>query len=126
MAGKARHRLTGRAMRHNRIRRHVAGTTERPRLVVFRSSRHIYASLVNDSTGVTLTAVSTRTPAFAEQAAAGTPLTPTGASKLVGKLLAAKAQEKGITKVAFDRGGYQYHGRVKALAEGSREGGLEF
>jgi large subunit ribosomal protein L18 len=112
-------------MRHHRIRQGIAGTPERPRLVVFRSSRHMYAALVDDSGGgVTLTSVSTRTPAYAERA--GGKLSPTDASKLVGKLLAEKAKEKGIEKVAFDRGGYLYHGRVKALAEGSREGGLQF
>ena len=127
MAGKARHRLSGRAMRHHRIRRSISGTTERPRLAVFRSGRHIYASLVDDAAGVTLVAASTRAPVFAQRAGAeGKKLSPTASAKLVGALLAEQAKAKGIAKVAFDRGGYLYHGRVKALAEGSREGGLQF
>jgi large subunit ribosomal protein L18 len=124
VAGKARHRLKGRAMRHNRIRKAVSGTSVKPRLAVFRSGRHIYASLVDDEAGVTLAAQSTLSKLYAERS--GGKLNPTQASKLVGKLIAESAKEKGIEQVAFDRGGYLYHGRVKALAEGSREGGLRF
>jgi large subunit ribosomal protein L18 len=112
-------------MRHHRIRRSVRGSTDRPRLAVFRSGRHIYASIVDDATGTTLATLSTRSTAFVERAAGGK-LTPLAASKMVGLLLAETAKQKGIARVAFDRGGYLYHGRVKALAEGSREGGLEF
>jgi len=114
-------------MRHHRIRRRVIGTTDRPRLAVFRSGRHIYASLVDDGAGVTLAAASTRAAAFIERVGgAGKKLSPTDGAKLVGQLLAEQAKQKGIAKVAFDRGGYLFHGRVKALAEGSREGGLQF
>lgn len=121
---KARNRLTGRERRHRRVRVRVKGTSERPRLCVFRSSKHIYAQVIDDDGGRTLLAVSSLTPVVRDQGAAK----PRGMAlaKLVGKVLAETAREKGISKVAFDRGGYQYHGHIKALAEGSREGGLEF
>ena len=107
--------------RHLRVRKKVSGTTERPRLVVFRSIKHIYAQLVDDGTGVVLMGVSDRTEGIAVD----------GNGKLAkavaaGKLLASAAKAKGISKVVFDRGGYRYHGRVKAVADGAREGGLEF
>ncbi len=109
-----------RQIRRYRIRKRVSGTGERPRLSVFRSARHIYAQIVDDARGVTLAAASSR-----EEAAAGGK-GKIGASAEVGKRLAARAKEKGVTRVAFDRGGYLYHGRVKALADGARAGGLEF
>lgn len=105
-----------RARRHARVRAKVAGTAERPRLVVFRSLKHMSVQLVDDVTHHTLMTVtdSGLTGKKAEK------------SVEVGKLVAEKAKAAGITKVVFDRGGYQYHGRVKAVADGAREGGLEF
>ena len=107
--------------RHLRVRTRVAGTAERPRLVVFRSLKHIYAQLVNDDQGVTLLGVS--------DVSEGVDTTTAGKvnrAKATGKLLAEKAKAAGVTKVVFDRAGYRYHGRVQAVAEGAREGGLEF
>ncbi|MEX0838048.1 MAG: 50S ribosomal protein L18 [Parvibaculum sp.] len=95
--------------------------TERPRLSVFRSSKHIYAQIIDDRRGVTVAAASTLDEKFGKKA--GADVTAAGE---VGKLVAARAKEAGITDVVFDRGGYIYHGRVKALAEGAREGGLNF
>jgi large subunit ribosomal protein L18 len=103
--------------RHLRVRKKVTGTAERPRLVIFRSDKHIYAQLVDDATGRSLAQVSstkTREGSKSEKAAE------------VGKQIAAIAREKGITRVVFDRAGYKYHGRVKAVADAAREGGLEF
>lgn len=113
-------------MRHRRrlrVRKKVFGTPERPRLNVFRSLAHMYAQIIDDTRGVTLVAASTLSPELR-----GT-LARTGnveAARAVGELLARKALEKGIRRVVFDRAGYLYHGRVKALAEGARAGGLEF
>jgi len=107
--------------RHLRVRKKVTGTEERPRLVVFRSSKHIYAQLVNDDRGVVLMGVSDRSE--------GLELEGTGKvakSRAVGKLIGTKAKAAGIGRVVFDRGGFRYHGRVKAVADGAREGGLEF
>jgi large subunit ribosomal protein L18 len=106
-----------RRRRHFRVRKKVSGTAERPRLVVFRSDKHIYAQLVDDDAGRTLATVSSLKIGEgkkSERAAA------------VGKQVAEVAKDKGITRVVFDRGGYKYHGRVKAVADGAREGGLEF
>jgi large subunit ribosomal protein L18 len=103
------------------VRRKIAGTAERPRLVVFRSLKHIYAQLVNDDLGVVLLGVSD-----ASEGAAADGAGKIGRGKGAGKLLAEKAKAAGITKVVFDRAGYRYHGRVKAVADGAREGGLEF
>ena len=100
------------------IRTKISGTAERPRLSVFRSNKNIYAQLIDDNAGVTLVSVSS---AKADATANKTEL-----SLTVGKELAVKAQEKGITQVVFDRSGYLYHGRVKSLAEGAREAGLKF
>ena len=100
------------------------GTSERPRLVVYRSLSNMEGQLVDDVQGVTMTGLSTL--ASDVKAAAATEMTKTDRARLAGKLLAERAREKGITKVVFDRGGYVYHGRVKAFAEGAREGGLEF
>lgn len=110
-----------RARRHVRVRRKIAGTPERPRLVVFRSLKHIYAHLVDDTKGRMLFGVADGT--------AG--VTPEGTGKVakgfaVGLALAERAKKEGITRVVFDRAGYAYHGRVKAVAEGARKGGLEF
>ena len=107
-----------------RIRKKVHGTQERPRLTVFRSLNHVYAQLVDDLAGRTLLTVSSRDKDLATEvhAAKGK----VAASKIVGKALAVRAKEKGIDRVCFDRGGYLYHGRVKAIADGAREGGLTF
>jgi large subunit ribosomal protein L18 len=105
-----------RERRHNRVRAKVAGTPERPRLVVYRSLKHIYAQIVDDAAQRTLLTVT-------DQALSGNK---TSKSTAVGKLVAERAKAAGITRVVFDRGGYRYHGRVKAVADGAREGGLEF
>ena len=112
-----------RLKRHRHIRVRLAGTPERPRLAVFRSLNHMYAQIVDDARGVTLAAASTLDPEIRE-AVAGKPKTAAGSE--VGKLIARRAKEKGITQVVFDRGGYLYHGRVKALADAAREAGLKF
>jgi large subunit ribosomal protein L18 len=105
-----------RLRRHLRVRRRLSGTTERPRLVVYRSLKHIYAQLVDDATNRTLATVSDHklTGKKSEK------------STEVGKLIAQKAKDAGFSRVVFDRAGYRYHGRVKAVADGAREGGLEF
>ncbi len=116
-------RRLARLRRHRRVRKKVVGTPERPRLSVFRSLKHIYAQIIDDSRGHTLVAASTLDPQLRGQLDG---LTKTEQARLVGKLLAERALARGVKKVAFDRGGYKYHGRVKALAEAAREGGLEF
>lgn len=116
-------RRLARMRRHRQVRKHVVGTPERPRLNVFRSLKHIYAQVIDDSLGHTLAASSTLDPQVRKQVSG---LSKVEQARLVGKTLAAQALAKGVTKVVFDRGGYRYHGRVKALAEGAREGGLEF
>ncbi|MDH4131473.1 MAG: 50S ribosomal protein L18 [Gemmatimonadota bacterium] len=110
-----------RARRHLRVRKKVSGSAERPRLVVFRSLKHIYAQLVDDNQGRTLLGLSDGTEGVAAEGAGKV-----GKARGVGKALAAKAKAAGITRVVFDRAGYRYHGRVKAVADGAREGGLEF
>jgi large subunit ribosomal protein L18 len=112
-----------RKRRHLRVRKNVFGTTARPRLSVYRSLTHIYAQVVDDTRGATLVAASTLDP---EVRPAREGLAKTEQARLVGKKLAERALAKGITQVVFDRGGYKYHGRVKALAEASREAGLSF
>ena len=109
-----------RLKRHKRVRAKVFGTPERPRLNVFRSNANIYAQLIDDVNGVTLVAANTLEKSF--EGATGN----AEAAKKVGLVLAERAKEKGINEVVFDRGGYVYHGRVAALAEGAREGGLQF
>ena len=109
----------GRLRRHRRVRGKISGTSERPRLDVFRSSKHIYAQLIDDTTGTTLAAASTLDKGFSGNGGN------IDAAQKVGKSIAEKALAKGIKAVVFDRGGFVYHGRVKALAEGAREGGLE-
>lgn len=103
-----------------RVRKHINGTAERPRLSVFRSNKEIYAQLVNDQNGETVLTASSLEKSFKKEG------TKSDVAREVGKLLANKATEKGIEGVAFDRNGYLYHGRVKALADGAREGGLKF
>ncbi|MGC8836789.1 MAG: 50S ribosomal protein L18 [Anaerolineae bacterium] len=112
-----------RERRHLRVRKKVFGTPERPRLNVYRSLSHIYAQVIDDTRGVTLVSASTIDPEVRPQVQG---LPKTEQARLVGKKVAERALAKGITKVVFDRGGYKYHGRVKALAEASREAGLEF
>jgi large subunit ribosomal protein L18 len=106
---------------HQRIRRRLAGTAERPRLSVFRSARHIYAQVIDDGPGRTVAAASSNEKSGAKQGGGNV-----AGAKLVGKLVAERARDKGIQAVVFDRGGYRYHGRVKALAEAARAAGLEF
>ncbi len=103
-----------------RVRKHVSGTADRPRLSVFRSNKEIYAQLVDDQNGATMITASSLDKSFKKD---GSKIE---VAKEVGKTLAQKATEKGIESVAFDRNGYLYHGRIKALAEGAREGGLKF
>jgi large subunit ribosomal protein L18 len=106
-----------------RIRSTVKGTADRPRLSVYKSNKHIYAQLVNDRSGQTLAAVSSQTDSIASQIK---DKTRQEAAELVGKELAKLADEKGLEKAVFDRSGYKYHGVIKALADGAREGGLDF
>ena len=118
-APKSRQELRHR--RHLRVRKKVTGTAERPRLAVFRSLKHIYAQLVDDDRGVTLMGVADGSEGISVDGKGKV-----ARGKAVGKLLAEKAKAAGISKVVFDRAGYRYHGRVQAVAEGAREGGLEF
>ncbi len=112
-----------RKRRHLRVRRKIEGTTERPRLNVFRSLTHIYAQLIDDAKGETLAAASTLDADLRGKLKGKTK---TEQAKMVGELIAARGSKKGVKAVLFDRGGYRYHGRVKALAEAAREAGLEF
>jgi large subunit ribosomal protein L18 len=116
-SGVAAQRRGSRARRHFRLRKKVSGTAERPRLVVTRSSRHVYAQVVDDSRGVTLVSASTYKITNAGDK--------TARARRVGQLIAERARAAGISKVVFDRGGNKYHGRIAALAEAAREGGLE-
>lgn len=116
-----RTRREKRHRRHLRVRARVSGTAERPRLVVFRSLKHIYAQLVDDDRGVTLLGLSDGSEGVSAAGAGKVSL-----AKAAGLQLAARAKAAGITQVVFDRAGYRYHGRVQAVAEGAREGGLEF
>jgi large subunit ribosomal protein L18 len=111
-----------RARRHRRIRKLVTGTSGRPRLSVFRSLQHIYAQVIDDAHSVTLVAASSNEPSLRTNGASPK----TARARAVGELVAQRARERGIEKVVFDRGGYKYHGRVKALADGARAAGLEF
>ncbi len=112
-----------RKRKHLRVRKSVSGTTERPRLCVFRSNSHIYAQVIDDTTGTTLAAASSLDKDVKSQVSNGSNIE---AAAAVGKLVAQRAQEKKIVEVVFDRGGYLYHGRVAALAEAAREAGLQF
>lgn len=113
-----------RERRHRRIRRKITGTPERPRLVVHKSNKNIQAHLVDDLGGVVLFGISSTSPKVTQRV--NEKLTKIQVSKVTGQVVAEIAKAKGISKVVFDRGGHIYHGRVKALAEGAREGGLEF
>jgi large subunit ribosomal protein L18 len=108
---------------HRRVRVKVSGTAERPRLCVFRSSTHLYAQVIDDAAGRTLVAASSVDKEMRKQMKGGGNV---AAAKIVGQVVASRAKEKGIAQVVFDRGGYRYHGRVKALAEAAREAGLKF
>jgi large subunit ribosomal protein L18 len=112
-----------RQKRHARVRRKVAGTSERPRLAVFRSVNHIYAQVIDDSQGKTLAAASTMDPELRKSLKSGGNV---DAAKAVGKLVGERAKERGVEQVVFDRGGFMYHGRVQSLAEAAREAGLQF
>jgi large subunit ribosomal protein L18 len=116
-------RNKARLKRHLRVRKKLAGTAERPRLNVFRSSKHVYAQIIDDTKGVTLVSASTLDKELRDQIQNGGNV---DAAQKVGALVAQRAKAKGIEKVVFDRGGYLYHGRVKALADAAREAGLEF
>ena len=117
---QAKHRVESRGRVRERIRRKVTGTSERPRLAVYRSLKYIYAQVIDDASGKTIVSASSReggSDAKGSNAAA---------AKAVGALIARKAKDKGVTRVVFDRGGYVYHGNIKALADAARENGLEF
>ena len=116
--------LDARRRRHLRVRAKVSGTSERPRLNVFRSSAHIYAQLIDDTTSKTLVSASDIEADFASNLTDGS--TKSDKAKAVGKLIGERAKELGVTAVVFDRGGFKYHGRVKAVADGAREAGLDF
>jgi large subunit ribosomal protein L18 len=124
MKSQAKPRLEGRKRRHLRIRKKVQGTAERPRLAVYRSLNHVYVQLVDDLSGRTLLTLSSGHKDV--KGVTGGAKGKIAASKAVGKRVAELAKEKGIERVCFDRGGYLYHGRVKAVADGAREGGLNF
>lgn len=112
-----------RRKRHRRVRAKVSGTAERPRLSISRSIQHMYAQIIDDTRGHTLTAASTLEPAVKAELKSGGNV---DAAKKIGQLIAERAKQQGISAVVFDRGGYKYHGRVQALADGAREGGLVF
>lgn len=114
-------RRTGRARRKRRVRKKIAGRAEKPRLSVFRSNRHIYAQIIDDTAGRTLACASTL-----EKGLDSKEKKKVDVAAEVGRLLAERAKQEGVQKVVFERGGNLYHGRVKALAEGARQGGLEF
>ena len=116
-------KMKRRLRRRNHVRRRVRGTPERPRLTVFRSSKHIYAQVIDDLKGETLASASSLEKELRDAGKTGADI---DAAKAVGKLLAERAVQKGVKEVVFDRGGYLYHGRVKALADAARESGLSF
>ena len=123
MSGRLNPRQEARLKRKKRIRIKISGSQERPRLSVFRSSRHIYAQVIDDLNGVTLVTASTMSPEIREQGKVKGKIED---AKRVGKMIADKAKAQGITRVVFDRNGFMYHGRVRALAAAAREAGLEF
>ncbi len=126
MALSAKEKVQARTRRHERVRNKITGTPERPRLSVYRSLDHIYAQIIDDLSGKTLVAASTLTKAVKGKKGKGSSGGNIEGAKAVGAKVASLAKEKNISKVVFDRGGYLYHGRVKALAEAAREGGLVF
>jgi len=118
---RQRYRKSRRLMRHARVRKKINGTLDRPRLCVFRALNHVYAQVIDDREGNTLVSASSLESSVRDQRD-GKPKTEV--SKLVGKLLAERAKDKGVTRMVFDRGGYKYHGRIKAIAEAIREEGI--
>ena len=120
MTNTSLERRRGRLRRHRRVRKKISGTAERPRLAVYRSNRHISAQVIDDTSGHTLVAASTLEPDVRAEEASGV-----GAATTVGRLLAQRAAEAGITTAVFDRGGYRYHGRVAAVADAAREAGMK-
>ena len=116
-------REKSRQKRHKRVREKVKGTPDRPRLNVYRSSNHIYAQVIDDFSEKTLASASTVDTEIKDEIEVGSNM---DSAKIVGKYIAERALDNGVTKVVFDRGGYDYHGRIKALAEAARENGLEF
>jgi large subunit ribosomal protein L18 len=124
MREKFRKKLSPRKRRHVRVRAKVSGTAERPRLNVFRSSAHIYAQVIDDTAGRTIVAASDLEDAVTQQAGDGA--TKTARAAAVGQAIAQRAKDAGVESVVFDRGGFLYHGRIKAVADGAREGGLKF
>ncbi|MCA1764887.1 MAG: 50S ribosomal protein L18 [Desulfobulbaceae bacterium] len=120
---KTHPKVTARQKRIKRIRKNISGTGECPRLRVFKSSKHIYGQIIDDVAGHTIVAASTRDKEYSDGETKGGKIEK---ARLVGLLLAAKAKKNGVEKVVFDRGGYLYHGRVKSLSDGAREGGLNF
>lgn len=124
MSRKTLKKARMRKVRHRRVRKSIRGDAARPRLNVFRSLKHIYAQVIDDTAGTTLLSLSTNTPEIRSQLESG--MDRKAQSKLVGQVLGEKMKAQGVSSVTFDRGGYRYHGRVKALAEGVRECGLEF
>ena len=121
MSDKALHKRRGRIRRHNRVRRRIVGTPQRPRLAVYRSNKHIIAQVIDDIAGHTLAAAST---VEADLRSSGTGNV--AAATAVGRLIAERAKAAGVSQVVFDRGGFRYHGRVAAVADAARESGLEF
>jgi large subunit ribosomal protein L18 len=120
MSSSAKHKHDARVRRHRRVRKHVRGSAERPRLAVFRSNRHISAQVIDDRAGTTLAAASTYEPDLRDGSSNK------DAAAKVGRLVAERAKAAGVERVVFDRGGFLYHGRVAAVAEAAREAGLEF
>jgi large subunit ribosomal protein L18 len=118
---RAKQRVEARGRIRKRIRSKILGTAQRPRLAIYKSLKHIYVQVFDDATGTTLGQASTRDKDFGSKAAANA-----AAAKAVGALIAERMKSKGVTRVVFDRGGYLYHGNVKALADAARENGLEF
>lgn len=121
--GKVKENIIAHAKRKKRVRKNIEGTVERPRLSVFRSAKHVYAQVVLDTEGKTLVTASTLDKEVREHEKFENKVQ---AAEFVGKLVAARALEKGIAKVVFDRNGFLYHGRIKAISAGAREGGLDF
>jgi large subunit ribosomal protein L18 len=120
MSSSAKHKRDARLRRHHRVRKHVRGTAERPRLAVFRSNKHISAQVIDDRAGITLAAASTHEADLRDGSSNK------DAAAKVGQRLAERAKDAGVERVVFDRGGFLYHGRVAAVAEAAREAGLEF
>jgi len=123
MVSRQNPRVAARLKRKMRVRKKINGSSERPRLCVFRSSKHIYAQIIDDTKGATLVAASTLAPEYKQMEAAKGKI---GNAQRVGALLAQRAKAQGISKVVFDRNGYIYHGRIRALADAAREAGLDF